>query len=96
VIGELLANALQHTPGPIRLRLEVSDDHVRVQVHDALPHMVPGTLVGGLVPRPSGDRPAGEGGRGLILVAGLSDSWGVDSDGAGKVVWADLSAAGGW
>ncbi|MEV8479022.1 ATP-binding protein [Streptomyces sp. NPDC051173] len=44
-------------------------------------------------PRPCGQN--SEGGRGLELVAALSDSWGVsDRDGIGKSVWAVLTAPG--
>lgn len=50
----------------------------RIEVHDS----------GGGTPRIPDARD--EGGRGLLLVAALSDSWGVGKRDPGKVVWAEF------
>ncbi|MET7761554.1 ATP-binding protein [Streptomyces sp. NPDC005393] len=78
MVSELLANAILHARGPIRLRLvrnqslicEVSDSSV------AAPHL-----------RHAG--PLDEGGRGLFLVAQLSRRWGTRYAGDRKTVWAE-------
>jgi PAS domain S-box-containing protein len=80
--SELVTNAVRHGPNApgdqIRLRVTVRDDAVRVEVSD------PG--VG--FQHPAG-RHADVGGWGLMLVAGLSDRWGV-LDGAPTTVWFEI------
>ncbi|MFE9611663.1 ATP-binding protein [Streptomyces sp. NPDC006012] len=89
VLSELVTNALAHSGGSrIVCRVRVLGDRVRIEVQDerrgaSFPAMrEPGTY--------------DQGGRGLLLVNGLSDAWGVDeaADGTGRVVWADLSCWG--
>lgn len=90
VAGELIANAIRHAeplPGGVvrlawRLRTSDAGRSVEVRVTD-----------GGSVqlPRPrsaNGDDPDG---RGLTIVEALADRWGVDKDGLGQSVWAELS-----
>jgi serine/threonine-protein kinase RsbW len=65
---EAFANAVQHgrpcDPGGIFLRAEVSDGHVGVEVSDC----------GGCFPRPgSSSKPGGEGGRGMPIIAAITD-----------------------
>lgn len=78
--SELATNALVHGVSPgrgylLRLCVEEEGTLLRVEVHD------------------SGDgepvlrEPSGESGRGLLLVAALSDGWGVGERSPGKVVW---------
>lgn len=82
--GELVTNAIVHTPAPtIGLVVHLSDHVVRVEVHDT----------GARLPRP--DRAAArddQGGRGLALVAALATRWGVDDNaqGDGKSVWFEV------
>lgn len=86
VLSELLTNAGRHarvSPGrEIETRYVRSADSLRIEVHDSaveLPEK-----------RESGWEESG--GRGLVLVEALADSWGVkDRHGPGKAVWADLS-----
>lgn len=82
-VSELATNALLHGVPPGRgflLRLLPYADCVRVEVHDS-GRGVPA------VPREEPD----EGGRGLLLVAGLSDTWGVAERAPGKVVWCEFA-----
>ncbi|MFE3248961.1 ATP-binding protein [Streptomyces sp. NPDC059209] len=86
VLSELLTNAGRHarvSPGrEIETRYVRLADSLRIEVHDAAPE------------RPDKREPAAEdcGGRGLVLVEALADSWGVkDRHGPGKAVWAELS-----
>ncbi|WP_406474850.1 ATP-binding protein [Streptomyces sp. NBC_01615] len=85
-VSELATNALVHGVPPGRgfqLYLRYERDVLRVEVHDS----GPGT------PRIADD--ADEGGRGLLLVAALSDKWGVGERDPGKSVWCELVCPGG-
>lgn len=80
-VSELATNALLHGVPPGRgflLRIRRDHDVLRVEVHDS----------GGGTPQVSED--ADEGGRGLLLVAALSDKWGVEEREPGKVVWCEF------
>lgn len=82
-VSELATNALVHGVPPGRhfrvfLRRGGRGDALRVEVHDS----------GGGIPRVVDD--ADEGGRGLLLVAALSDTWGVRERDPGKVVWCEF------
>ncbi|MWA08999.1 ATP-binding protein [Streptomyces sp. BA2] len=82
IVSELVANATQHGQSPCRLRLEVSDDKVTVEVHDASP-------VGPRVLKPSTERDSG---RGLAMVRHLSARLEVVGSGRrGKAVRAVLA-----
>ncbi|MFF3020823.1 ATP-binding protein [Streptomyces sp. NPDC057939] len=82
-VSELATNALLHgVPAGrgYRLRMLRFGGLVRVEVHDS----------GGGRPRVE-ERDAGaEGGRGLLLVAGVADRWGVGARVPGKVVWCEF------
>ncbi|MFD9721718.1 ATP-binding protein [Streptomyces sp. NPDC059076] len=85
VLSELLTNAVRHARVPgrdIETRYLPLWRGVRIEVHDASDA------------RPRLTVPAVDatGGRGLPLVAALSDAWGVASrTGPGKIVWAELT-----
>jgi anti-sigma regulatory factor (Ser/Thr protein kinase) len=82
--SELVSNAVTHAGGSSVGLVMVLDDHdVRVEVHDANPEW-PRRRQG------NGDR---EQGRGLILVAALAASWGVEATGSGKSVWFQVSTS---
>ncbi|GHH91866.1 hypothetical protein GCM10017779_23230 [Streptomyces capillispiralis] len=86
-VSELATNALLHGVPPGRgflLRLLPYADRVRVEVHDS-GRGVPA------VPLPQQEDDCGESGRGLLLVAGLSDTWGVAERAPGKVVWCEFA-----
>jgi anti-sigma regulatory factor (Ser/Thr protein kinase) len=91
VLAELVGNAIRHAdplPGEVirvawRLRVEDSRTVVSVRVTD-----------GGSQRRAPTLRAVGAeavDGRGLRIVVALADRWGVDRDGLGQSVWAELS-----
>ncbi|HVE62477.1 MAG TPA: SpoIIE family protein phosphatase [Mycobacteriales bacterium] len=86
VVSELVTNAVRHagTDMCVGVRLDPSSA-VRISVRDEGPpdwQPTPGGL----------PTPAAEGGRGLLIVAALAHSWGVDPDQGGKIVWCELSS----
>jgi anti-sigma regulatory factor (Ser/Thr protein kinase) len=83
VLDEFVANAADHARGEsIRVTITLrADAVVRVAVVD----------MGHKRPRLAEAGPGDESGRGLRLVAALSQRWGVDALGWGKRTWADLA-----
>jgi anti-sigma regulatory factor (Ser/Thr protein kinase) len=81
--SELVTNALVHTDADAVVTATVSPDGLRVEVRDFVARR----------PRPR-EPVAGDdtGGRGLVLVESLADSWGVCPHGVGKSVWFELGA----
>jgi hypothetical protein len=78
-VGELVTNALQHAHTEIGLSVQLGRYYLIVAVRDGsrvLPHL--------RIPEPD------TGGRGLLIVDGLSASWGSAPTAAGKIVWATL------
>jgi anti-anti-sigma factor len=83
VASELVTNAVVHTHGPLRLRLELVAGRLRLAVADQSPRLL------GLAADP--DDPEAEGGRGLVVVDQLASSWGVQHPPeGGKVIWCVL------
>ncbi|SER19005.1 Histidine kinase-like ATPase domain-containing protein [Lentzea xinjiangensis] len=79
VVNELVSNAYRYTSEPSFLRVVVAQGRIRVEItHDARARP----------PLRKISRP--QRGYGLVLVARLSDRWGVDRVHGGTVVWADL------
>ncbi|HTY71529.1 MAG TPA: ATP-binding protein [Actinomycetes bacterium] len=82
LVSELVTNAIRHGRPPILLRAYRQGPGLRVEVSDAERHSpVTARTAAGDVP---------DGGRGLLLVEGLSDRWGWSSTGLGKMVWFEL------
>ncbi|AQU70075.1 SpoIIE family protein phosphatase [Streptomyces niveus] len=78
IVSELVTNAIRHAIAPIHLRL-VRDRGLICEVSDGsstAPHLRRST---------AGD----EGGRGLFLVAQLTESWGTRYTSRGKTIWAE-------
>jgi anti-sigma regulatory factor (Ser/Thr protein kinase) len=82
--SELVTNAVLHARTELTLTLEVRDDRVRISVKDR--SQTPATLRHYRLDALTG--------RGLGVVAALSDRWGVSTTPDGKVVWAELQANG--
>jgi len=77
--SELVTNAILHAHTPVEVGVCVDGGRALVCVADRMPGSEP------LIPRDhSHDRP---GGRGLALVADLSDDWGTTAFTGGKTVW---------
>ncbi|MEU9288574.1 ATP-binding protein [Streptomyces sp. NPDC048275] len=88
---ELFTNAVKHgSPGPgdtITATLETTEDELRVTVADRSPAL----------PRPRTADGTEESGRGLAIVATLTDDWGIappDPGTTGKKVWFTLALQG--
>ncbi|WP_406124762.1 ATP-binding protein [Streptomyces canus] len=80
-VSELVTNALLHGVPPgrqLRLFLRYDVSALVVEVHDS----------GGGEPRVTDE--ADEGGRGLLLVAALADTWGFQERALGKFVWCEF------
>ena len=84
LVSELVTNAVRHanlaSGDVIGLVIEVAEQKLRVEVHDAGGGFIPST------PAPDPARPSGWG---LYLVAELADRWGVDSN-ERTLVWFEL------
>ena len=82
-LSELVTNAVLHAGTAVTVVLELVDaGRLRLEVRDGsarIPHQ-----------RRYGTQATT--GRGIALVAGLSDHWGVDTVGDGKAVWCVVSA----
>ncbi|OON71392.1 ATP-binding protein [Streptomyces tsukubensis] len=83
-VTELLTNVHRHAEPDktCTVEIELLLERLTVSVHDRDPR----------VPEIRNAEPFETGGRGLALVAAVSESWGVRPQGAGKVVWFTLPA----
>ncbi|MFB7330806.1 SpoIIE family protein phosphatase [Streptomyces adustus] len=82
VVSELVTNAIRHGGSPIRLRL-IREDELIVEVSDGghtAPHL-----------RRAGSED--EGGRGLFLVAQMTERWGTRYTPTGKTIWTEVPEA---
>ncbi|MET8983390.1 SpoIIE family protein phosphatase [Streptomyces sp. NPDC004539] len=80
IVSEMVTNAIRHAAPPIQLRL-IHDRRLICEVSDAsntAPHM-------------RRARTYDEGGRGLLLVAQLTQRWGTRPTAKGKTIWAEQS-----
>ncbi|MEU5973602.1 ATP-binding protein [Streptomyces sp. NPDC047315] len=88
VVAELAANAVMHgrvQGRDFRLRLLALPGVIRIELIDARGDRAP------MRRRQDEREPAAEGGRGLLIVSGLADRWGVSSGPPPcKTVWAEL------
>ena len=89
LVSEAATNAVLHSAsgdgGTFSVEYRVSDDLLRVEVHDG------GGPIG---PRRRVHHPESVTGRGLELFEALSDRWGVDGGPKGWTIWFELDLAG--
>ena len=93
IASELVANATVHAHTVLEISMSITSRSVKLAVRDGdfhLPRLGSANL---------GARPGGraqyltESGRGLAIVEGLADEWGVDVLRGGKRVWARVSVS---
>ncbi|MGI5198430.1 SpoIIE family protein phosphatase [Streptomyces sp. CA-288835] len=85
VVSELVTNAIRHGSPPVRLRLIHDDDDATLicEVSDG----------SATAPHLRRAKTYDEGGRGLLLVAQLTERWGSRPTDDGKTIWAELSVS---
>jgi anti-sigma regulatory factor (Ser/Thr protein kinase) len=81
VVSELVTNAIRHGAPPIQLRLIHDDTTLICEVSDG----------SGTAPHLRRAKTFDEGGRGLLLVAQLTQRWGSRHTEDGKTIWAELT-----
>lgn len=81
LVSELVANAVLHAHTDLVLVVRIDGQRVKVEVHD-------GSAV---APAPKHYSALSGTGRGLVLVEGLADRWGVEPTNGGKYVWFELA-----
>lgn len=81
IVSELVTNALVHTDGRVRLDLTLLDNRLRVAVADASARTPA---------KPTSISWEATGGRGILLVEAMSDTWGTVPVSGGKQVWAEV------
>ena len=86
VVSELLTNAARQSEDPVDVVLSCVESVLRIEVTDTS-HRMPE------LPVQDVDSEATSG-RGLLLVQELADRWGVQSEGLGKRVWAEIDLPG--
>ena len=80
---ELVTNAVRHAHSPVELTVARRQDRIRIEARD---HSTTRPSL------PDGDHATRH--KGLLLVADLSEAWGVDvQDQTGKVVWCEVLTA---
>ena len=83
LVSELVTNAVRHAGTErFEVRLDVSPERVRVEVHDDGEGFEPR-----IAPRSDGG-----GGYGLFIVDRIADRWGVERDGGG-LIWLEVDRA---
>ena len=80
VVTELAANAVEHARSGFTVGVDLNADTVLITVSDDSPRR----------PTPRPVPSVATGGRGLVIVAALSERWGSEPVGGGKTIWAQL------
>lgn len=82
LVSELVTNAIRQARAPVQVEVGLDDRRLRVEVYDN----------GEGVPQIEHEGLWADHGRGLLLVARLSDRWGVEPARDGKRVWFELAS----
>jgi serine/threonine-protein kinase RsbW len=85
MVSELATNAVKHARSDFELAVQVDGASVWVEVRD----------FGGGHPTRRNPPPTEPTGRGLLIVQGMADTWGVDEHAGGKAVWFTIGGSGG-
>jgi anti-sigma regulatory factor (Ser/Thr protein kinase) len=85
IVSELVTNAAQHAHTVLELSMTASSKSLRLSVRDEDQHLP----VLGNEEKPERSS-FSEGGRGMAIVQGLADEWGVNVRRGGKRVWARI------
>jgi anti-sigma regulatory factor (Ser/Thr protein kinase) len=80
VVSELASNSVHHVKSAFSLTVSFRASRVRIAIEDA----------SDLPPVAREPTRSANSGRGLVLVAALSETWGVERSPIGKIVWADI------
>ena len=88
VVSELVSNAVLHARTVIDVALSIAEGVLELSVSDRDPRTPR--------PRPQHPEELATGGRGLLLVASLSDDWGIAERMTGKEVWFRRTAPSRW
>ena len=80
MISELVTNAVRHADSQLRVMVSIADQTLRVEVSDDNPAL----------PVASDPEHHATSGRGLRIIDGLADRWGITPKAGGKVVWFEL------
>lgn len=79
-LSEVVTNALVHAGTDIDVRVYVAPSRMRVEVRDGSTHL----------PKVAGFGSGAGTGRGLTMLAGFTDAWGIEPEPSGKTVWFEL------
>lgn len=80
MISELVTNAVRHAHTRLSIMVSIANQTLRVEVHDDDPTL----------PVASDPDQHATSGRGLRIIDGLADHWGITPNTGGKVVWFEL------
>ncbi len=81
LVSELVTNAVLHARSDFSVTVVAHDDRVRVEVFDSNPRL----------PAPADVPAEAYSGRGLLILQGLANAWGVEAHaGEGKTVWFEV------
>lgn len=83
LVTELVTNAARHAHTPVDLTISTTVGRVRIEARDGS---------SAAPTSPQVDTPTRH--RGVHLIEDLSDGWGVEPQGAGKVVWCEVASKG--
>lgn len=92
IASELVANAALHAHTILEISMTADSERVTLGVRDEDGHFpaLDGLDVPGTDPEANAT-PLTESGRGLAIVKGLADAWGLEELGGGKRIWAQIA-----